>query len=181
MLLLINRLKQDYPVFREPVEPSPRLAAVMVVLYEKKSKSYITLIRRSYDLKNHAGEIGFPGGGYEKKDGDLLETARRETQEELNLLVKESMIIGRLPPVNTLTGFNVTPFVALIDHEPVYSPNHREVNEVIDIPLIPLLETQVPDQKFKASMNMVEFWYRKNRIWGATSKILLQLAQLITY
>ncbi len=181
MLLLINRLKQDYPVLREPVEPNPQLAAVMVLLYEKKGLTHIILIRRSYNLKRHGGEIGFPGGLYETIDEHLLATALRETREELNLCVEESLVIGRLPAVTTRTGFQVTPFVALIDHEPKYSPNDAEVEEVYDIPLIPLLGTQAPDPSFKVTMDMIVFWYRENRIWGATAKILRQLARLKTH
>ena len=181
MLPLINRLKQDYPVFREPVKPNPHLAAVMVMLYENKRKTHIILIRRSYDLKIHAGEIAFPGGKYEKKDGDLFETARREMREELNIWVEESLVIGRLPNVTTLTGFKLAPFVAFIDHQPLYDPNGAEVNEVLDIPLVPLLATQTPSRGIKASIGMIDFRYRENRIWGATAKILHQLRRLKTH
>tara|TARA_B100000686_G_scaffold340526_1_gene416375 strand:- start:266 stop:811 length:546 start_codon:yes stop_codon:yes gene_type:complete len=180
MFLLLNKLKRNYPIFREPVEPNPYLAAVMVVIYEKRGKNHIILIRRSYDLKNHAGEIAFPGGKYEEKDGDLLETARRETQEELNFWIKEPLVIGRLHSVTTLTGFNVAPFVAFIDYEPVYNPNNLEVDEVLDIPLIPLLETQSTGSDPKNSIEMVKFYYKDSRIWGATAKILYQLAKLKT-
>lgn len=179
LFMLINRLKQNFPVFREPVETNSNLAAVMVILYEKYSKPYILLIRRSPFLKIHGGEIGFPGGRYETKDGDLFETARRETREEMGLWIEDSLIIGRLPTVTTArTAIEIAPFVAVIDHAPIYTPNPSEVEEVFDIPLIPLLSTQAPDRSFHRSLNMVDFWYRENRIWGASAKILRQLTLL---
>ena len=56
--------------------------------------------------------------------------------------------------------------------------NDKEVDEVFDIPLNPLLGTQTPDPSFKSSIGLVCFWYRENRIWGATAKILKQIAEL---
>ena len=144
-------------------------------------KTYIILIRRSYDLKIHAGEIAFPGGKYEKQDGDLFETARREMREELNIWVEESLVIARLPSVTTFTGFKLTPFVAFVDHQPRYDPNCTEVNEVLDIPLVPLLASQTPRPGLKTSMSMIDFRYGEDRIWGATAKILHQLGRLKTY
>ena len=72
MLLLIKRLKLDYPVSREPVAFHPKLAAVMVFLYEKKGECHIILIRRSYDLKYHPGEVAFPGGMFDYYGSILL-------------------------------------------------------------------------------------------------------------
>ena len=155
-----------------------KLASVLILIFENSSK--ILMIKKPITMKQHGGEIAFPGGKYEEKDGDLLETARRETQEELNFWIKEPLVIGRLHSVTTLTGFNVAPFVAFIDYEPVYNPNNLEVDEVLDIPLIPLLETQSTGSDPKNSIEMVKFYYKDSRIWGATAKILYQLAKLKT-
>jgi 8-oxo-dGTP pyrophosphatase MutT (NUDIX family) len=181
MILLTNRIKQEFPVFKGEPPTDNMTAAVMIIIYLKERNPYIILIRRSRDLRRHPGEIGFPGGIYEEEDQNLLVTAQRETFEEINIWVEEALIIGRLDKVKTLTGFEITPFVALIDHCPVYEPNFDEVEHVFDIPLFPLLTTQHPDTGFKASMQMIAFWHKENRIWGATAKILRQIAGLKGY
>ena len=178
MILFLNRIKQEFPVFKGEAPTDSMTAAVMVILYFKGDKPHVVLIRRSRDLRRHAGEIGFPGGMYEEEDENLLKTAQRETSEEINLWVEEALIIGRLKSVVTLTGFEITPFVALIDHIPNYEPNFSEVEQILDIPFFPLLTTQHPDTGYKASMEMIAFWHKENRVWGATAKILRQLAEL---
>ncbi len=179
MILLVNRIKQKYPVFKgEPPADHNMTAAVMVIIYLRENNPHIILMRRSRDLHRHPGEIGFPGGVFEEDDENLLITAQRETFEEINLWVEEALIIGRLDKVKTLTGYEITPFIALVDHIPTYEPNFDEVEQIFDIPLFPLLTTQHPDTGFKSSMKMIAFWHKENRIWGATAKILRELASL---
>ena len=178
MILLVNRLKQKFPVFKGEPPNDKVSAAVMVILYLKEGNPHIILIRRSRDLRRHPGEIGFPGGVFEEEDENLLVTAQRETSEEISVWVEEALIIGRLDKVKTLTGFEITPFVAIVDHIPIYEPNFNEVEHIFDIPLFSLLTTQHPDTGFKRSMKMIAFWHKENRIWGATAKILRELAAL---
>ena len=178
MILLVNRLKQKFPVFKGEPPNDKVSAAVMVILYLKEGNPHIILIRRSRDLRRHPGEIGFPGGVFEEEDENLLVTAQRETSEEISVWVEEALIIGRLDKVKTLTGFEITPFVAIVDHIPIHQPNFDEVEQIFDIPLFPLLTTQHPDTGFKSSMKMIAFWYKENRVWGATAKILRELAGL---
>tara|TARA_B100001123_G_C14799307_1_gene823730 strand:- start:64 stop:600 length:537 start_codon:yes stop_codon:yes gene_type:complete len=175
---MINRIKKQFPVFKGEPPKDNMKAAVMVILYFRNGNLHIILIRRSRELNRHPGEIGFPGGVFEKKDKNLLVTAQRETVEEINLWVEEALVIGRLDSVTTLTGFEITPFVALIDHIPSYEPNFEEVEKVFNIPLFPLLKTQEPGSNLKNSVRMIAFWHKGNKIWGATSKILSQLACL---
>ena len=178
MILLVNRIKQEFPVFKGEPPAVKMTAAVMVILYLREEKPHIILIRRSHDLLRHPGEIGFPGGVFEKKDENLLVTAQRETFEEINFWVEETLIIGRLNKVVTLTGFEITPFIALVNHTPTYEPNFAEVEQVFDIPLFPLLTTQHQDTSFKNSIKMIAFWHKENKVWGATAMILRQLANL---
>lgn len=181
MSLVLAKLKQEFPVYREPVEVHPQRAAVLVVLYMRNNKFNVLLIKRARTLKIHAGEISFPGGVFEEKDGDLLTTALRETSEEIGLKVPESGIIARLPMVTTLTEFKVTPFVAMVDNVPELKQNEEEVEEILEAPLAPLLATQHPDSGYNASLEMQVFWHKKHRIWGATANILKQIARLHTF
>ena len=113
---------------------------------------------------------------YEEADGDLLTTALRETQEELDLKIPESSILSRLPDVETLTGFVVSPFVAILENLPVCKLNLDEVEDILEAPLEPLLATQQKDVRHKSSMDMVIFQHGPHRVWGATASILRRIS-----
>lgn len=178
---LIFRLKHEFPIRREPVEEHPQRAAVLAIIFHKNGSSHVLLIKRSYKLRIHAGEISFPGGIFKWEDECLLNTALRETREELNLRLDESAVIAHLPVVNTLTGFEVTPFVALLDTLPEYQINENEVELVIEAPLAGLLATQQPDTGYDKSLDMTVFWHKHHRIWGATARILKTIGSLCAY
>lgn len=177
--LLALQLKADYPIFREPVlESHPQLAATMVIFFLKNGKDCVLLLRRAAGLSNHAGEISFPGGIYEEKDGDLLTTAIRETQEEVGLQIEERSVIARLPTVKTLTEFVISPFVTILETLPALKINAGEVEEVLEVSLVSLLATQQRDIGYSPSMEMYEYCHGSNRIWGATARILHRIAAI---
>ena len=137
------------------------------------------LIQRSQDLRRHAGEISFPGGFYEDTDGTLLATALRETREELDLDIPASQVLGQLSEVQTLTGFNISPFITILDQLPPYRKNPDEVQKVLEIPLLPLLSTHHSGKWAILQKNKwlpIGTW--KHRVWGATAKILHQIRRL---
>jgi 8-oxo-dGTP pyrophosphatase MutT (NUDIX family) len=154
------------------------LAGVLVALYPKRDKSHVLLIKRSDRLKSHAGEIAFPGGMYQAEDGNLLQTALRETGEELRLDVPECLVVGQLSPVTTLTGFRITPFVAILPSVVHYQNDPDEVESVLEVPLAPLLATQQREAGRKLADEMYEFFFQQHRVWGATARILHQIAGL---
>ena len=177
---LERTLKHSCPLVRESVEPHPQTAAVMVSFYARHGKTCVLMIKRSLDLPVHPGEIAFPGGVYKEEDEDLLSTALRETHEELGVELDESLVIARLPKVFTLTGFSVTPFAAILPAAPKYTDESSEVDEVLEIPLTSLLSTQQRDVGYKLSEEMVAYWYRHHRIWGASAKILAGIGKLVS-
>ena len=116
--------------------------------------------KRALHLNSHAGEIGFPGGVYEKdEDENLLGTALRETNEEIGVHVEPSKVIAQLPIVNTRLGFEITPFVSIFYETPEFKPEEDEVAEILEIPFISLLATQQRDAAFRSEQNM--FMYQK--------------------
>ncbi len=140
------------------------------------------MTRRATHLKYHAGEVSFPGGVFEEdQDDDLLATALRETEEELAIEVDQGDVLGRLPIVNTRLGFEITPFVSVLSSAPEYEPAESEVGEVLEMPFTSLLATQQRDVGSKPSEEGVMYWFRHHRIWGASAKILNQIAHLGTY
>ena len=173
MSSLVARLRKSYPLFHEvEIESHPKMAAVLILLFCINGAVHILLIKRSAGLRNHPGEISFPGGVYDKDDGNLLTTALRETQEELSMNINESSVFSRLPNVQTLTGFTVSPFVAILDTSPIYKRSPDEVAAVLEAPLEPLLATQQRDDRHEASMDMVIFQQGPHTIWGATARML---------
>ena len=173
-----RRLTTEFPPRHEPVAELPSTAAVLVALFPKMGRTHVLLIQRAKNLRLHAGEISFPGGTYEPEDETLETTALRETQEELALEIPAGRIVGRLPQVTTLTGFEVHPFVCILDALPPWKKNPREVAEVLEVPLVPLLATHQRDVGHGAHRDMYVYWYKNYRIWGATAKILYQIGKL---
>ena len=182
LFLIKHKLKHDFPLVREATLAHPQRAAVMVMLYPMHNKTHVLMTKRATHLKYHAGEISFPGGVFEEgEDDDLLATALRETEEELDIEVDPGDVLGRLPIVNTRLGFEITPFVAVLPSAPEYEPAESEVGEVLEMPFTTLLSTQQRDVGSKPSEEGVMYWFRHHRIWGASAKILNQIGHLATY
>ena len=137
------------------------------------------MIKRALHLKSHAGEIGFPGGGYEEeKDKNLLATALRETREEIGVHIEASMVIAQLPIVNTRLGFEITPFVSVLSESQEFELQEDEVDEILEIPLTLLLATKRNNVGSHQEKNPVLYWFKHHRIWGASAKILHKIQSL---
>jgi len=175
--LMRHRLQKQFPVRPgAPFDDQAAIAAVLVILYPQSAQPHVLLIKRSDGLRSHPGEIGFPGGLFEQGDGDLLTTALRETHEELDLAIPPGNVVAQLPTVRTLTKIQVTPFVAIQPALENYTPNHHEVEEVLEAPLVRLFNTYQPEQD-EGGQKRFAYWYRHHRIWGATAHILLRLSE----
>ena len=140
--LLKTKLENHHPVVRASVAEHLPIASVLVVLFIHNNKKFVLMTRRAKHLNIHPGEMAFPGGRYEKEDGDLLSTALRETKEEVGLDLDESLINATLPVVQTLTGFEITPYVTILPERPRIGALSEEVEEVFEIPLVRMLSTK---------------------------------------
>jgi 8-oxo-dGTP pyrophosphatase MutT (NUDIX family) len=160
-----------------------RTAAVLIIVHSKNQTPYILLTRRSSELKYHTGEISFPGGQFSRgKDLNLLDTALRETKEEVGLYFKSRDILGRLRTVYTLTSnFVVVPFITIQGGIPEPKIFASEVDCVVDVPLQQTLATFQPDiEHYHISQKGVyKFTHQSFVIWGATARILKQLYDLL--
>lgn len=152
-----------------------KLASVLVLIYGKDPK--ILMIEKHQQLTIHAGEIAFPGGKLSKKDKDLLDTALRETREEVGLELSRNDVIGQLENVRTLNSrFMITPFVACLENIEKITPS-PEVETVLKIPLVPFLQTleDDPDPEHNVIKEMYIFKHFDNVVWGASARILKQI------
>jgi 8-oxo-dGTP pyrophosphatase MutT (NUDIX family) len=157
-----------------------KLASVLIIIYGKKPM--ILMTEKAKTLKVHAGEIAFPGGKWCEKDQDLLETAIRETREELGLKVSKEQVVGKLDSVITLNSkYKITPFVAILETIPFLKAN-SEVESILYIPLMSLLNTLSNDNlpEHRSIKEMYTFTFEKYNIWGASARMLKQINTLLS-
>ena len=157
-----------------------KLAAVMIIIFGNEPMLLMT--ERPKTMNHHAGEISFPGGTWERKDGDLLGTAIREAREELGIEISRSTVIGQLKPVTTLnSGFTIIPFIVMLDELPSIVPN-SEIESVLRIPLFSFLKTIEDDRdpSHRSILEMYTFKFQDHLIWGASARMLKQILDKIS-
>jgi 8-oxo-dGTP pyrophosphatase MutT (NUDIX family) len=161
----------------------PRLkrAAVLVPLVERDGALHVLLTQRTDHLSNHAGQISFPGGRAEETDSSPIETALRESAEEIGLDRKHVEIVGVLPEHVTGTGYRVTPIVGIVAPPFELSADPNEVAEIFEVPLAFLMDGmnhqrlsyELPEGKGRRSFYAMP--YESYFIWGATAAMLRNL------
>lgn len=162
-------------------------AAVLVPLVQRDVLK-VVLTRRTNELRHHAGQVSFPGGGVDGADANPVAAALREAEEEIGLAPSQAQLLGFLDPLATITGFRVLPVVARIASEFVAVPEQGEVAEVFEVPLAWLLapeNLQSIDMDYRGRMRQVFEYHRhedavEQRIWGVTASILYNLRERIS-
>jgi len=156
------------------------LASVLIIIYGESP--FVIMTKKASNLKVHAGEIAFPGGKWCEKDQDLLETAIRETKEELCLDVSKENVVGQLNSVITLNSrYRITPFIAILDAVPSLAAN-SEVESILHIPLESFLNTMGEDNlpEHRSIEEMYTFTFEKHNVWGASARMLRQINILLS-
>ena len=156
-----------------------KLASILVVIYGESP--VVVMTEKPKHMKFHAGEISFPGGKLDSSDSNLLETALRETREEIGLNIKPEQVIGQLKPVITLNSrFTILPFVSVLDKIPSLSAN-AEVEKIFHIPLEDFLKTMSndPDPTHNLIQEMYTFEFQGKIVWGASARVLKQIADFL--
>ena len=162
-----------------PTPPVLVSAGVLVPLFFKDGAAHLLFTQRTFTVKDHRGQISFPGGVRHQSDPDLRATALRETQEEIGLDPQEVEVLGLLRPLDTITGYRITPFVGLIPHPYDFHPSPQEVKRLLLLPLEGFYEAgrwSAGVYHYQGRATGVYYW-RANRevIWGATAQVLLNL------
>jgi 8-oxo-dGTP pyrophosphatase MutT (NUDIX family) len=154
----------------------PRVGAVLVLLYPQHGTTYLALTRRPDSLKDHSGQVSFPGGKVEP-DESLTEAALRETWEELGVPPSSVAVLGELtslyiPP----TDFEVHPFVGWVPFRPNFIPNTTEVAELLEVSVDHLLQPNTrhkePWQFGTYTMDVPFYDVQGHKVWGATAMML---------
>jgi len=158
-----------------------RPASVLMPLYWKNGELYTLFTRRTSHLKDHSGEISFPGGGRHDGDTDILETALRECEEEVGLDREDVTVFGRLDDVVSSYGYHVVPWVGLIPSDYPFKTDPFEVESLIELPLRKLRDPAVfseEDWHHKGRVLPVYFYRLEgHEIWGLTARVLTQFLQ----
>lgn len=169
------------PDVRLPEGRKLRPAGVLVPISVAHGSPRLILTKRSSALKHHPGQIAFPGGKQDDGDVDVTAAALREAHEEIGLPRDLPRVLGHLPIHETVTGFTVTPVVALIEDTFETIPEPGEVEEVFSVPLDHVLEPAhfIIESRRWRGMRRHYFTvpYGPYYIWGATARMLRELAE----
>lgn len=160
-----------------------RAAAVLVALIPREDGFNVLLTRRSEHLRQHAGQISFPGGRVEDDDPSPEAAALREAEEEVGLAPERVELIGPMAPYQTGTGFIIYPFVAVVEDPGELRPDPCEVAEIFEVPLDFFLdpgnhrphEMDYRGRRYRLHAMPYKHYY----IWGATAAILRQLYTIL--
>ena len=167
----------------QPPQPLPldglRAAAVMVPLLACEDGTHLLFAQRGDHLPHHAGEIAFPGGGFEPTDADLWATALREAQEEVALVPERVACLGQLDDFVSIHGYRVTPYVVAAPWPYPYRPDQDEMVAVLQVPLRHFLDPAIhrrEDWSHKGRTFPIHFYrYGEQQIWGLTAAMVRQL------
>ncbi|MGA2187657.1 MAG: CoA pyrophosphatase [Steroidobacteraceae bacterium] len=164
-----------------PAPPVP--AAVLVPLVERDGGLTVLLTQRAATLKDHAGQISFPGGRIEHDDADPWRAALREAHEEIGLSESFVEFAGYLPDHWVGTGFRVTPVVGFVNPGYDLRIATAEVHDVFEVPLGFILDAANHKARQRVlagvTMEVYDIPYGNRNIWGATAGMLLTLRRLL--
>ena len=156
----------------------------MLLLYPKDGEYVILLNKRSDTVDDHKGEVSFPGGRRDGGDRTLLDTALRETHEEVGIRPDDVDVLGELDEVATNSSYAIGTFVGTIPGDYRFVPSQAEVAEIIELPVGPMIsgaldrnETRLIDGK---SVRWPCYAYDGHVIFGATARLLARFVELMS-
>lgn len=163
-----------------------RKAGVMALFYPSQSlDTHLILILRKTYKGVHSAQVGFPGGKIEPEDQSLLETALRETEEEVGVNAKSISVLKQLteiyiPP----SDFFVQPFLGVTYQTPIFIPQEEEVEALIEVPLThfmddKILTTSTLSTSYATNIQVPAFMLNDHVVWGATAMMLSEVRELL--
>lgn len=163
-------------------DPFPlRKSAVLILLFVRDSRLKTIMIERT-DVGVHAGQVSFPGGKSEQVDADSIDTALRETAEEIGIAVGRGDVVGELPPVKVpVSKFEIFPVVALVGNVGDFVRSESEVKRVMEVDLEDLKASfstrgvTVSGRQYKVP----SYLCGSSVVWGATAMIVAELLSII--
>lgn len=159
-------------------------AAVLIPLTERDGRMDVVLTKRSEKMRKHSGEVSFPGGRMEEDDDDLIQTALRESEEEIALRPTDVKVYGALMQMPTVTGYEVSVYVGEFDQPYELRPNPDEIATIIEAPLTDFVDDELHRQEEiewgGRRFPMHYFDIQGHNVWGATAYMLVELMDYLT-
>ena len=189
-MTLADRLREslaasaDHPIpyasdMRESPVGTATPAAVLIALTDRTEPGLI-LTQRPETMRRHPGQVAFPGGRIDPEDTDAIDAALREAEEEIALPRAHVHVIEALNPYRTITGFDITPVLAVVPPDLPLVPHVREVVAVFEVPLNFIFD---PANRLERTVMVegierryFEIMWGERRIWGATAAMLANLS-----
>ncbi|MGB3934441.1 MAG: CoA pyrophosphatase [Burkholderiales bacterium] len=167
----------------EGPRPDPALlrpAAVLVPIVNREPAPTVLFTQRASHLRDHSGQVSFPGGRVHAEDDSPEATALRETREEIGLDPARVELLGRMPEYHTRTGFRITPVIAIVTPPLELQPDVNEVEEIFEVPLAFLLDPANHQRQSREWQGELRWFYampyERYYIWGATAGMLVNLS-----
>ena len=176
-----NRLE----LLKHQIKHKKKDASVSLCFFpDSEQNTRLPLILRNNYNGVHSNQISFPGGKKDNRDVNLINTAIRETNEEIGADIRDFNLLGELEPVMTLgTGWAIQPFVGEISKNPSLKKNDEEVEEIVKIPLFKLIEESNKRYvSFTRDENRIDsraFAFEDKLIWGASARMIMQISDLL--
>jgi 8-oxo-dGTP pyrophosphatase MutT (NUDIX family) len=158
-------------------------AAVMVAVTDRPEPGVILTVRREH-MRTHAGQVAFPGGRIDPGE-DAIGAALREAWEEIGLDQSTAEVVAEVDPYRTITGFLVTPVLAVVPPDQQLSPHEHEVADWFEAPLHFVLDPA--NQQLRSALfqgrerHYYEIVWNDRRIWGATAAMIINLSRRLQW
>jgi len=171
---------------KQPTNKNTRESAVLLLIYKKNNTPFSILTKRAEYNGHHSGQISFPGGKFEPfKDKTFLDTAIRETHEEIGIKIKKTNILGKLTPLYIpISNIMVYPYVAFCNNNLIFKADNKEVSRIIEYKLLDLLNPKTKKidiiEKDGTKIKYPYFNISNQKVWGATAMILNEFIYLIS-
>ena len=158
-------------------------SSVLILLFPHNEKINTCLIQRPSTMRHHGGQIAFPGGRYEPTDEDLIQTALRESFEEIGTDINQVEILGELTPLYVqVSNFTINPFIGWSETMPAFKIDNREVDEIFIVPVENFLHHTTNQLRevttIRGTFEAPGFYIDQLFVWGATAMIISEFNEI---
>jgi len=158
-------------------------SSVLMLIFPENGLLHTCLIKRPVTMRNHGGQIAFPGGKYELSDRELVLTALRESFEEIGTDKNGIEVIGALTPIYVqVSNFTINPFIGWCETLPEFRIDHQEVDELFKLPIEKILNKTVLEWRNvitpRGNFDVPGFYIDPLFIWGAAAMIISEFREV---